>query len=300
MDEKYLELRAKLDHTRDNLMAQVKKAKQESHDLRLKYSLSTNGLLLDAVNMKQFDNTGMSMPSLIELAYYHRQAADKVERATQTAPQLPSRADVIMIGNAKRGSILDPLPNSINRVSSGENINSSNNPPSQSVSPSNKRRTAINLSSKPQQQQQQQPVATTPMISGIIAPASTPNAIINKKEISTSATGSRRASSPMHPGFPPMQMSSSGPIRPFSASAPQRYDQQEHNIFSGEKRSTIRPKSATIFQGAVKERSASTFSTAKTTEREVRNVIDKIEKKQNGGARKVWSAQRLAELLEGV
>lgn len=43
MDEKFLDLRGKLDMTRDNLTKEIKKAKKESQQLRIKFSLLTGG-----------------------------------------------------------------------------------------------------------------------------------------------------------------------------------------------------------------------------------------------------------------
>jgi hypothetical protein len=51
MDEKYLELRAKLDLSRDYFSATVKKYRKEGESLRLKFSYSNQGQLLDHVKV---------------------------------------------------------------------------------------------------------------------------------------------------------------------------------------------------------------------------------------------------------
>lgn len=51
MDEKYLELRSKLDLTRDHLHKQIDKVKKECTDLRKKYTVATGGGLLDKLPM---------------------------------------------------------------------------------------------------------------------------------------------------------------------------------------------------------------------------------------------------------
>lgn len=47
MDEKYLELRAKLDISREYFAATVKKYRKESEDLRMKFARANQGQLLD-------------------------------------------------------------------------------------------------------------------------------------------------------------------------------------------------------------------------------------------------------------
>ncbi|RYH24381.1 hypothetical protein EON65_16800 [archaeon] len=51
MDEKYLELRSKLDLTRDHLHKQIDKVKKECTELRKKYTVATGGGLLDKIQM---------------------------------------------------------------------------------------------------------------------------------------------------------------------------------------------------------------------------------------------------------
>lgn len=53
MDEKFLELRAKLDITRDHLNKQIKNVKKESMDLRVKYAQAMNGASLDRAKVDE-------------------------------------------------------------------------------------------------------------------------------------------------------------------------------------------------------------------------------------------------------
>ncbi len=51
MDEKYLELRAKLDFARNFFSTTIKKIKIESQELRIKYAHASGGVLLDHVKI---------------------------------------------------------------------------------------------------------------------------------------------------------------------------------------------------------------------------------------------------------
>jgi hypothetical protein len=51
MDEKYLELRSKLDFARNFFSGTIKKLKIESQELRVKYAHATGGLFLDQVKL---------------------------------------------------------------------------------------------------------------------------------------------------------------------------------------------------------------------------------------------------------
>lgn len=55
MDEKYLDLRCKLDTNRSILQREINKVKKESDNLRLKYSVATNGQMLDNVSLKSYN-----------------------------------------------------------------------------------------------------------------------------------------------------------------------------------------------------------------------------------------------------
>ena len=55
MDEKYLDLRCKLDQNRAILQKEINKVKKESDNLRLKYSVATNGQMLDNVSLKNYN-----------------------------------------------------------------------------------------------------------------------------------------------------------------------------------------------------------------------------------------------------
>ena len=62
MDEKYLELRNRLDTSRKLFSTQMSKVKKESADLRVKYSMATHGKLLDTVPLpSQGDLSGYMM-----------------------------------------------------------------------------------------------------------------------------------------------------------------------------------------------------------------------------------------------
>jgi hypothetical protein len=54
MDEKYVDLRTKLDINRSQLQTQIAKVRKEMDTLRLKYSLANGGALLDNVSVKKY------------------------------------------------------------------------------------------------------------------------------------------------------------------------------------------------------------------------------------------------------
>jgi hypothetical protein len=59
MDEKYLELRTKLDYARDLGAKKVKKAERSAKELRIKFALSTNGsMMLDQIPLPPLHSTG--------------------------------------------------------------------------------------------------------------------------------------------------------------------------------------------------------------------------------------------------
>ena len=51
MDEKYLEMRFKLDNYREQFNRVMNKQKKETQAIRLKYAVATGGQLLDAVSI---------------------------------------------------------------------------------------------------------------------------------------------------------------------------------------------------------------------------------------------------------
>ena len=51
MDEKYMDLRSKMEVSRDYFATQISKVKKESEELRVKYSLANKGALLDSIRI---------------------------------------------------------------------------------------------------------------------------------------------------------------------------------------------------------------------------------------------------------
>lgn len=72
MDEKFLELRKKLDISRAHFGAQVDSAKQKMKELRLKYSIATKGGLLDSVNLAKYGASLQNNQELSTQAAKHR------------------------------------------------------------------------------------------------------------------------------------------------------------------------------------------------------------------------------------
>lgn len=71
MDEKYLELRSKLDFARNYFSSTIRKLKGESQELRIKYATATGGLLLDhAKPPRSVENTGTSYSKFCFEVYY--------------------------------------------------------------------------------------------------------------------------------------------------------------------------------------------------------------------------------------
>ena len=69
MDEKFLDMRSKMDMTRGLFQAEVDRVKKKCADLRLKYSMATGGGLLDSVDVakmrkrqQQYGEAGSSRP----------------------------------------------------------------------------------------------------------------------------------------------------------------------------------------------------------------------------------------------
>eukprot|EP01041_Mallomonas_annulata_P011303 gene11303-23655_t len=58
MDEKYLELRTKLDWSRDQSMKRLKKAETIASDLRMKFMYAGNSMLLDSVQLPDIERSG--------------------------------------------------------------------------------------------------------------------------------------------------------------------------------------------------------------------------------------------------
>lgn len=56
MDEKYLELRSKLDYARESGMKKLIKADRTARDLRLKFAMAGSGAVLDRVALPEILN----------------------------------------------------------------------------------------------------------------------------------------------------------------------------------------------------------------------------------------------------
>ena len=56
MDEKYLELRSKLDYARESGIKKIKQAEKTAADLRLKFTLAGNTTPLDSIQLPQINN----------------------------------------------------------------------------------------------------------------------------------------------------------------------------------------------------------------------------------------------------
>jgi hypothetical protein len=68
MDEKYLELRTKLDYTRDAGAKKIKKAQKMSSELRVKFALAGNSTLLDHMPMPSNANSNSNSNSMANTA----------------------------------------------------------------------------------------------------------------------------------------------------------------------------------------------------------------------------------------
>lgn len=92
MDEKYLELRAKLDVSRDFFATTVKKYRKESDELRLKYARANQGQLLDHVKLPK-TNSSQNMTAQDgddRMQMEHLQISNQQQRSS--APNSPTNA----------------------------------------------------------------------------------------------------------------------------------------------------------------------------------------------------------------
>ena len=70
MDEKYLELRTKLDYARESGMKKVQKAEKIARELRMKYALAGGNTLLDKIGLPDIFTNGSTGRNFIDSSFF--------------------------------------------------------------------------------------------------------------------------------------------------------------------------------------------------------------------------------------
>lgn len=93
MDEKYLELRSKLDVTRSQFQEIIKRVGKENKELRVKYSAANNGALLDQVRLDKQSllalnaQNGLSSGSIVQSTKLQKFGMDDMEVPDMNSPK---------------------------------------------------------------------------------------------------------------------------------------------------------------------------------------------------------------------
>lgn len=96
MDEKYLELRSKLDVTRSQFQEIIKRVAKENKELRVKYAAANNGALLDQVRLDKQSllalnqQNGLSSGSLVQSSKLQKFGMDDMENTNQPMSDMNS------------------------------------------------------------------------------------------------------------------------------------------------------------------------------------------------------------------
>jgi hypothetical protein len=262
MDEKFLELRAKMDVTRNHFLEKLKKAQKESMDLRVKFSMATNGQSLDHFrppkkknNMNTMSTEGLNVtiednnffPTQSTTPFATTQYGNNSMNNTngQNNTQERRASSPSFAADNRRSSTTSPTNN---------NNNNNNTNTQQSVNkldPSRKGSSFQEIKRLPGSQQQQQ---------------------MTNQQQQTGTTSSN--------------------MRPISAS----HDSFERNDNNRSESPAERPRSAFFGHGLSNNPSLTSLS-RQSKDKQENQIVRRIKSRGNGG-KEVWTADRIHELLE--
>lgn len=276
MDEKFLELRSKLDVTRENLAKQIKAAKKESFELRTKYAAITQGGSLDKVRLPESSNGGTwpmnrttnsdSRPGSGTLSPEQIVSGEFTRPAPIDVNRMPAAdLDAMQSVRQHRSKSVDFIPQAMSLPQSPHRL---------SVSVRH---------SQPLQVQQNFLVG---LKSNVPTEAS-------RSQQSVGSPAHRQISPPPATGSRPQSASAPSPNVRASTNSASGYGSGGNQISNGIA-SSHRPRSAVPFQDT-KSRTATATSSRAFNERILTHVVRKIDRKS--GKRSGWTADRMLELL---
>lgn len=268
MDEKYLELRTKLDITRDHLGKKIRAAKKECSELRTKYAFAMNGASLDKVKVD-------------EGFFYSTTAPGLSDPATDRIASPPALESVFRDVEAVRGA----------RANRSRSVDFSPPVAMQTAAYNTVVAKPAPATAKQQQMQQQMHQHFMQSIKIGLPPQSLASPAVTTPQ-AMGQSGSNAASPKHRSSSPSSNADSRG--RPTSASSPPRSQATPTAASAAAAAATSqRPRTALHLSAST----GGLHGHKSLDDRILTHVVRKIERKQGPQKRGGWTADRIIELL---